>query len=83
MPISLPVIRSIAADVAFEEASGFEVLGTTKTEGSTEFAKVIFGHIADDADPEPFMIMVKRRLAEEALRDLLRDRLRAYLRTPT
>jgi hypothetical protein len=79
MPISLPVLRSIAADVAFEEGSCCEVLGTTKTEGSSDFAKVIFGHLTDEESPD-LMITVRRRLAEEALRDILRDRLRAYLR---
>jgi hypothetical protein len=82
MPISLSSLRSIAADVAFEEESGLEVLGTTTTEGSADFAKVIYGHLSVDDSQDPIMITVKRRLAEEALRNILRNRLRAYLQKP-
>jgi hypothetical protein len=80
MPISLPTLRSLAAEVAVEEQAGVAVLGTTNTEGSADFAKVLYGHLDRGAPPAPLVITVKRRLAEEEVRNVLRHRLRAYLR---
>jgi hypothetical protein len=79
MPISLPTLRSIAAAVAFEEESDLVVLGTTTTEGSASFAKVIYGH-ADESSDAMMMITVKRRLGREAIRATLQQEVRAYLR---
>ena len=79
MPISLPTLRSIAATVACEEESDLVVLGTTTTEGSANFAKVIYGHAAESSDAM-MMITVKRRLGREAIRAVLQQEVRAYLR---
>ena len=79
MPISLPTLRSIAASVAFEEESDLVVIGTTTTEGSANFAKVIYGH-ADESSDAMMMITVKRRLGRDAIRATLQQEVRAYLR---
>jgi len=80
VPISLPTIRSIAAEVAVEEESGLAVLGTTKTEGSADFAELLYGHLDREESLGPLVVTVKRRLTEQEVRYVLQQRVRTYLR---
>jgi hypothetical protein len=80
MSLSLSALRRLAADVAVEEHSDLEVLGSTRAEGSADYVELIFGLRGSvEFFPGKIVIMVKRRLSESEIRDTLRDQLRAHL----
>ena len=81
MPLRLPDVRRVAADVAREEDPALEVFAATNGEGATDYTEVIHRLLRPSSDPTHVVIGVRRNAGEWQVRRLLRDRLRDHLRS--
>ena len=80
MRLGLLQIRRLAAEVARQEDPALEVLATTKTEGAADYTEVILAGRHSQPEPARIVISVRRESSEAEARDVLRTRLRDYLR---
>jgi hypothetical protein len=80
MPLSLPHIRRLAAEVARQENPAVEVFATTNPAGAVDHTEVIMTVPGRLSDPTQLVVGIRRSSSEadvcERLRDRLRDRLR-------
>jgi len=80
MPLGLPDVRRVSADVARQEDPALQVFAATNGEGATDYTEVILRFQQPSSDPTHIVIGVRRNAGEWQVRRLLRDRLREYLR---
>jgi hypothetical protein len=81
MPLRLPDVRRVAADVARQEDPAFQVFAATNGEGATDYTEVILKLNRPASDPSHVVIGIRRHAGEWQVRRLLRDRLRDHLRS--
>ena len=81
MPLRLPDVRRVAADVAQQEDPALQVFAATNGEGATDYTEVILRFQQPSSDPTHVVIGVRRNAGEWQVRRLLRDRLREHLRS--
>ena len=80
MPLKLPDVRRVAADVARQEDPALQVFAATNGEGATDYTEVILRLHKPSSDPTHVVIGIRRNAGEWQVRRLLRDRLRDHLR---
>jgi hypothetical protein len=80
MPLRLPDVRRVAADVAREEDPALQVFAATNGEGATDYTEVILRLHKSSTRPTHVVIGIRRNADESQVRRLLRDRLRDQLR---
>ena len=80
MPLRLPDVRRVAADVARQEDPALQVFAATNGEGATDYTEVILRLHKPSSDPTHVVIGIRRNAGEWQVRRLLRDRLRDHLR---
>jgi hypothetical protein len=80
MPLRLPDVRRVAADVAREEDPALQVFAATNGEGATDYTEVILRLHKPSTHPTHLVIGIRRNAGESQVRRLLRDRLRDQLR---
>ena len=79
MSLSLPEIRRLAAEVAREVDSSFEVFATTNPEGAVDYTELILTVHNRADEPRRIVVGIRRGASEAEIRNLLRDRLRERL----
>jgi hypothetical protein len=80
MPLSLPHIRRLAAEVARTEAPAFEGFATTNPEGAVDYTEVILRPQDQSSDQAHVVIGIRRSSSEADIAGILRNRLRDRLR---
>jgi hypothetical protein len=79
MPLALEIVRRLAMDVVREENISLEVVAAVTEAGGSAYAEVLI--TLQGCGPEECLLSVgiDRAMSAEALRSLLRQRVRAHL----